>query len=74
MRLAEICKITSTDGNEILFHIIRGEIIPYSNFKIACEWYAGERLCAESKDLIEMILNMQIKNKIRQGSGLIREP
>ena len=69
MRLAEICKITSTDGNEILFHIIRGEIIPYSNFKVACEWYSSERLCAESNALIERILDMQNKNMIRQGMG-----
>lgn len=58
MRLGQY-KITKIDGDETIFHIIKGEIIPYSNFKLALEWYAGEQLAKESKTMMEKILEMK---------------
>jgi hypothetical protein len=49
-------KIISTGGEETTFHIMGNDIIPYSNFQLAQEWFAGDKLTPESKKLMEKIL------------------
>lgn len=49
-------KITNIDGDETTFHIIKGEIIPYSNFKVAQQWYSANILIPKSKANMEEIL------------------
>ena len=53
-------KMVCTDHRETAFHIEGREIVPYTNFNLAQNWYFARRLTPKCKTAMEWILKNRL--------------